>query len=165
MKADEAVLLRRGLELARTYLDDGHDAALQEADQYANETDLPKLVQSFVYVGLNAVELVATAEGESVPEVMDRVETRSDVTLLTGLPVGPWNKILELAKAVKRSNDEARRLNHGMDVPSAVNAAFRFAVSALSYAVSRPSFAGRSEVDLIDVMLEGLRQPGAVDGK
>lgn len=165
MNADEAVLLRRGLELARTYLDEGHEAALQDADQYANDTDLPKLVQSFVYVGLSSVELVATVEGVSVSDVIRRVQPRSDVTLLTDLPVGPWSKIIELADAVNRSNDEARRLNHGMDVPRAVNASFRFAISALSYVVSRPSFAGRSEVEIIDVLLEGLRQPGAVDGE
>jgi hypothetical protein len=165
MTRDEARLLRRGLDLSKTYLRAGQDDAVNELDQYANDEDFPALVQSFVYVGLSAAELAAGAKGVPLDRVMPDIEPRSDVTLLPCLPVGPWSAIIELASAVKQSNDGARRLAHGMDVPSAVNVSFRFAISSLSYLVHVPAFAGRTEADMVDVMREGLDQPGTVDGR
>lgn len=166
MTPDQAARVRDGLEIAVAYLrgdGDGLDTALEP---HLSEDGFPRMVECFVQAGVLAVDVVAKG-GERMPvgAAFDEVAPREEVVLLDGLPVGPWAEITALARAYAEGGDAAaRQVPMTMDLPGAINASFRFCVSALVAVTGVPEFAHLGPADVAELFIGGIDDGSATAG-
>lgn len=141
MTPEQQALLRHGLLIAAAYLRD--DSVEQERliGSFLTEGRFSRLADAFTCVAVLATDTIAAVQGRSFYEVLQSVSEHTEVFLLPGLPVGPWDEALLLASAVKwGGDDEARRTPLTMDIPSAINVMFRLAISVLTDLANVPQF-------------------------
>ena len=158
MTPEEAGLLHEGLLIAAAHLRGDNSEEERLLQLFLSVERFSRLADAFVYVALVAADTRATSMGIPFPQVLRSITPRTDVILLAGLPVGPWDEALLLASAVKRSGDEARRIPLSMDVPSAINVTFRLAVSALTELTMTPRFERMTPESLADMFAMGIEQ-------
>ena len=108
--------------------------------------------------GVLAVDVVARGgERMGFDDALGAVAERDEVVLLDGLPAGPWAEITALARAYHEGGDAAaRKVPLTMDLPGAINAAFRFAVSALGAVTGVPEFAHLGPADAAELFVGGI---------
>ncbi|WP_157996119.1 hypothetical protein [Thermomonospora amylolytica] len=156
MTPEEAECLEKGLRISLAELRGQQSKKEQLLEPFLSDNEMPRLVEAFVYVALTAVEGISRAKGIPFQEALRSVEELTGVSLFPELPVGPWNEIIDLASAVKRSHEEARAMPLSMDVPSAINAAFRLAISSLTDLSKTPHFGHMSPAELAGMFIKGI---------
>ena len=152
-------LLHQGLLIAAAYL--RRDSAEQDRliIPFLSEGRFSRLADAFTYVSLLAADVAASFQGRSFHEVLHSIDKRADVSLLAGLPTGPWNEALLLATAVKYGGDEeARRTPLTMDIPSAINVMFQLAISALTDLARTPKFTHMTPLDVSQMFIKAAEQ-------
>jgi hypothetical protein len=158
MTPDEADLLHDGLLISAAHLRNDGVEEERLLKRFLSDDKFPRLADAFIYVALLAADLYGTSMSIPFQQVLQSITPRSDVILLAGLPVGSWDEVIRLASAVKRSGDEARRTPLSMDVPSAINIAFRLAISALTDLTNVPQFAQMAPEALADMFAKGIEE-------
>lgn len=134
MTPDQADTARHGLAIAAAYLDGDGGALDERLGPFLSDDAFPKLVECFLLAGVLVTD-VAAKDGARMPfdDALDQVRPLEGALLLEDLPAGPWSEVTALARAYKSGGDAAARaVPLTMDLPSAVNAAFRFLISAIA---------------------------------
>jgi hypothetical protein len=150
-------IARTGLLISATYLEGNPQAFDRLLNSYGN-SDFARLPEHFVIAGILAVEVLSMGgKRMSYDQALRAVTPCDAVTLFDEFPVGPWSEVLALAAAYRNGGDPAARaVPLTMDVPSAVNASFRFAISALVALTEVPDFPSRLPAETAHLLIEGL---------
>lgn len=148
---------RTGLEICAAYLEGDFRTVKRLLAEYPDE-ELARLVERFVVAGIVTVE-VLSMDGQRMPydQALRSVIPHEETELLPGITVGPWDEVLALATAFRQGGDAAaRQVPLTMDVPAAVNASFRFVISALLTLTGAPHFPFDSPGETARILIEGL---------
>lgn len=158
MTPDQAASVRDGLVIATAYLRGEGNRLEKVLEPHLSDDRFPRLVESFVLAGVLALDVVGRGgERMTFDRGLEELAPREDVVLLPGLPVGPWPEITALARAYEGGGDAAaRKVPLTMDLPDAINAAFRFLVSALVAVGGVPEFAHVGPADAADLFIGGI---------
>ena len=158
MTPDQAATARHGLAIAAAYLDGDGGALDERLAPFLTDDAFPKLVECFLLAGV-LMTGVAAKDGARMPfdTALDQVEPLEDALLLEDLPAGPWGEITALARAYQTGGGAAARaVPLTMDLPSAVNAAFRFMISALAALNQVAEFRAYDGAGLARLLIGGI---------
>lgn len=158
MTPDQAAAVRQGLTIGTAYLDGDGDTVDRLLEPLLSGDGIHGLVESFLLAGILGAD-AASRDGARVPfaQALAQIRPADDVVLLPGLSVGPWKQIIALAQAYKTGGDAAAaQVPLTMDGPGAVNAAFRFMISALETLAHVPEFRTFDRRGLARMFLDGI---------
>lgn len=162
MTPEQARSLRHGLLIVAAYLRGNEAEVARILAPFATDDNLSAVADAFIYVGLTAVDTAAHSSRRPFHQVLHGITPIDDVTLLAGLPVGPWDEALRLADMAKHAGVTDQE-PVALDVPSAVNVTFRLAVSALTDLAKVPRFSSMTPAELADMFVQGIESGYGLD--
>jgi hypothetical protein len=168
MTPEQARSLRHGLLIAGAYLRADEAEMERLLAPFVEKDNLPAVADAFIYAGLVAIDTAAYSRRLPFQRVLRDLRPLDDVTLLADLPVGPWDDALRLAGIAKRggmADQDADQEPVALDVPSAINVTFRFAISALTDLTREPRFSSMTPAELTAMLAQGVEAGYGVDSR